>query len=407
MTHSLATPRDGRRLALNRLLPAVLALAAGNAFADATGTWLVNETGVKFDTTLSKIPLFGKILGTNAARENVVWLIDREGDNYVIRIPERDVLITVPFSADERISGGTGAAQVDLAVDADTFTGTLVLVTENNQANKNSVNESDGRKLVYELDGRLTAVSARVRETAAKQLEQIRSLESAAADADAARRGLQGEISALEQRAAQSATALAGTRENLDARERTIETLQGELAAARERADDLAVRLNSLSAEADSDRAGHAAALEHIEARVRSLATELESASARAAQAEAERDRTRETLAALETTSAEAADRAGQASAALESRVESLEARNTALEQQLGDALAETEQLHEQVAAREESLESLRASTALEIDALKQRNASLEGDNATLAALVAELERRLAGDASTMSEAAQ
>lgn len=395
-----------RRRVVGRLLPAVLCLAATEALADATGTWLVDETGVKFDTTLSKIPLLGKVLGTNAARENVAWLISREGDDYVVRIPERGVLITAPADDANRVHGGSGAAQVDIAIDGESFAGTLVLQTEDNQTNKNSVNPRE-RELVYEVSGRLTAVSTRVRETLARQLDRIRALESAVADADADRAGLRTKMGELEQRAARDASALAGAREDLDARQGANETLRSELASASAYAADLEARANALSAQADSERLGHAAALERLESRLRTLERELETVTQRAAQIEAERDTAIESMAALEASSVAASGQATETAAKLESRINELESENAVLARRIEDTLAETQALRTRLTEREESLEGLRASTALEITALEQRNETLEADNAALAAQVAELERRLSAEASTMSQAAQ
>lgn len=308
------------------------------AVADAAGVWLVDETGVKFDTTLSKIPLLGKILGRDAARQQVAWLINRDGDRYTVRIPEREVNIAVPAD-EQRLVGGTETARVDITVDGERLRGTLTLNVVDNQANKNSVDDKP-RQLVYEVDGTLAAVTVRTRASVDALRREVAALNAALVEEKRLRAASESSAERLRRDADSADSKLAAISANLDTRQQAMNDLRDQLAAAKARAADLEQRNQVLQAQTASDRAGREAAQSSLESQLADVSRQRDAARREAAAAS-------EALEALRVEAGTAAGRAMTERTALESSIDSLGRENADLRSRVEALEAELEGLRQ------------------------------------------------------------
>ncbi len=178
----------------------VFAAVAGGATEaqEFNGAWVVDESGAGFETQVSKIPLLGELLGPNAARQDVVWLIQEQSGSVRVTIPERDLDFTAVEQEGSRLFARQPAAAFDVSVDGERLTGTLVVILDDKSGGKNAVSDDD-RTVSYQVSGTLSGPSRSLRDLAASAGSVAASLQQEGAAAVARADGLERELAATRQ----------------------------------------------------------------------------------------------------------------------------------------------------------------------------------------------------------------
>ncbi len=411
------------------LFPILLVVAPGLVptclAANPSGIWLVDESGVKLESTMAKIPLFGVILGPNAARTNVAWIIDKTGGGVEIRIPERDIRVSGLTDNAGRIFGSGPDTSIDIAYDDQRFTGTLILLRADGNTNGRNAVEEETKELRYTVEGALSDLSLRQRSAMAQfekslaaesepsqsDTTEITGLRSQLANETANRNRLEQEIADLRQTGGRAMEGKAALEAELRAQKQTVATLDNEVAVLNEKIRALDNRNGKLSTEVEELRGADTAPdgdlldqLAKVTAGRDAAVDENQSLgnSLREAQADATRQQDR-----LEQANV-AADKEREQRESLETRITDLESENEALNRKVaafnGDAAdlpsgaaanADLDGLKQQIEARDRQIKLEQNRFEEEKATLVGRNAELEGRLAHIREQVATLESRL------------